>query len=369
MKRGLALVLAAALLAGCSEAAQVEGQAFVVSLALDQGEEGGMTVSIQYPSYGGKVGDEDKSDYLISSASGADFASAMYALNAAVPRTVNLTQIKSLIVSETLASAGGFPGLLREIKLSGRINGEAYLVVTAGSARDFMAQQKPLIGLRLSDTIVTAMKRYGQLGGIPQTTVSETFYAANSFYEDPVAILAATAEEETPAPGKSAEDAEAGQLARSGENRDEYFGAALFRGGVMAGKLSGGETQLLNLVRGDGESMPMKLGGATLFVSRRGPLNAVIDLSGEAPRIDVAFVVAVEAASGVFDENLALSELTAGLNDLTALCQRLAVDPFGYGRRAAARFATIGDWLAYGWRSRFPRAAVVYSLTLRRTGV
>ena len=366
MKRLWAGVLCALLLTGCSAAGQIEGQAFVVSMAVDLEEDGGMTVSIQYPSYGARGGEEGKSDYLISSASGDGFDAALYALNAAVPRTVNLTQLKSLIVSEKLASSNMFQPLLNKIKLSYRINGEAYLVVATGRAADFMARQKPLIGLRLSDTIVTAMSRYERLGGIPRSMLSETFYAMNSFYDDPVAILAAVADEQTASTPDEPEDAEAGELSREGENSDEYFGAALFRGGAMAGRLSGGETQLLRLIRGGRGQMTMELDGATVAVTRHGALRVAVDLNGDAPRLDVSFEAGVENLRANIDEMAVVEELTRGLNDLTAKCQRLGVDPFGYGRYAAARFTTIGDWLAYDWRTRFPQAEITYHVTLRQ---
>jgi len=371
MRRMLAaaLMLGAALLSACSAAGQVEGQAFVVSLAIDRAADGRTVVSAQFPSYGAQKtqSEKGKSDYLVSSGTGDTFEEALYTLGAVVPRALNLTQIKSLLVSEALASSPAFADILRTIKLACRINGDAVLVVVRGEAGAFLAAQKPLIGLRLSDTLVTETDRYERLGTIPRCTLSGAFYAIHSFYGDPVAPLAALAG--SGAAAEEPQDAAAGSLPRTGENRDEYFGAALFRGGEMVGRLTGGEMQLLWLILSGRARMTMELAGAMLEVGRIGGLQVRIDLSGEAPRIDVTFEVGVENMHENVDEEGVLREMTDGLGRLTSLCQSLAVDPFGYGRRAAAQFPTVGDWLEYDWRARFARAAVNYHLTLRRINV
>ncbi|MBQ8954194.1 MAG: Ger(x)C family spore germination C-terminal domain-containing protein, partial [Clostridia bacterium] len=288
-------------------------------------------------------------------AAGRDYASALYALNAAIPRALNLTQVKSLIISEEMASSPDFPALLREFKLS-RLDGEASLIVCQDEAKALLDAQQPLIGLRLSDTLVTEMDRYRRLGCIPRSTLAGVFYDAESVYSDPVAILAAV----TPESG-------ADEFAYQRENRDAYFGAALFRGGVMAGTLTGGETQLLQLVRDGDARMPMPLDNAWLVVARQGLVRLHVDLSGDAPRIEVSFTVSVEDLRGDADMDTVGRELTEGLDALTRRCQALGVEPFGYARWAAAQFPTLQAWQAWNWRDQFSQAEVIYHLTVKRT--
>ncbi len=360
-----ALLLAALLLSGCSAVGQIEGQAFAVAMAVDMDDYGNVTVSVKFPSYGAKEeGGDGKSDYLLASGIGKDFSDALYALNAAMPRALNLTQVKSFIVSAKVASSELFITILRHVKLIFRLDGETKLVVAEDNAGKLLAALQPLIGLRLSDTLVTELARYEQLGTIPHGTVSGAFYAAGSIYGDATAVLAAVSDE--PDAAGSPEDSIAGRLAREGENKDEYFGAALFRGGMMVGRLTGRQTQLLRLVAGGYGLMPMQTGQGTVRVGRQGPISVCVDLTGEAPRITVAFTAGAEDTDGDLDEGALRRELTEGLNEITALCQRLGVDPFDYARHAAAQFLTIGDWLAYDWRSRFPGAEVRYLLKVER---
>ena len=366
MKR-LILLAAALLLTGCSAVTQIEGQAFAVSLAVDEAEDGGVVLSVRFPSYGAQEGEAEGGGYLLTSAAGRDFASALYALNAAIPRALNLTQVKSLIVSEKLASSAAFPALLRDLKLS-RLDGEASLIVSRGEANALLEAQQPLIGLRLSDTLVTEMERYRRLGCIPRSTLAEVFYDAESVYSDPVAILAAVVPKESGASGgQDVEKALAGDFMYDGENKDAYFGAALFRGGVMVGALTGGETQLLQLARAGSGQMPMALDGAWLAVTRQGLPRVDVDMSGDALRIAVSLTAGIEDLRGDADLEAVRQELTAGLEALTRRCQALGVEPFGYARWAAAQFLTLPQWTAFDWRARFPEAEVTYHLTVKKT--
>ena len=356
MRRWLFLA-AALLLTACSAVGQIEGPAFAVALGVDAGADGGVVLSARYPSYGAN-GEDEKSGYLLTSAAGPDLAAALFALNASIPRALNLTQVKSLVVSEEVASSDAFYGLLRELMLS-RLDGETYLIVSRGEARSLMEAQQPLIGLRLSDTLVTEIERYRRLGSVPESSLKRVFYAAASVYSDPVAIMAAARPEGAGLEGSfSAWEAGAGELSYEGEDRDQYFGAALFRGGVMVASLGGGETQLLQLLRGGAGQMPMPLGEGWLTVSRRGGPWVKVDWAAD--RMEVALEVGVEDLSGDADEGAVARALEESLAALTRKCQALDLEPFGYAQAAAAGYLTLSEWTAADWRTWFSRAEVTY---------
>ena len=358
-----ALLASALLLAGCSAEGQIEKQAFAVSLAVDVGAEGGVALSARYPSYGAS-GKDEKSGYLLTSAAGASFEEALYALNAAIPRALNLTQVKCLIVSEKVASSEDFFLLLRAFMLS-RLDAEANLIVSQGEARSLLEAQQPLIGLRLSDALETELDRCRQLGVTPRSTLAGVFFDAASIYSDPVAILAAVLPEdaalraEPPAGQVSAEG-----LAYEGRNRDAYFGTALFRDGVMVGFLSGGETQLLQLIRDGAARMPMAVGDAWLSVSRRSLPRVRVETA--VPRVTVSLTVGVEDLRGDADEEAVRQALTEKLDALTRRCQALRTEPFGYARRAAAACLTLEEWKRCDWRETFAAAEVVYQLRVEK---
>ena len=363
MRRWLAILPLVFLLGGCSAARQVEGQAYAVTMAIDAQPDGAVTVSVQTPSLGGVAsagGGDEESGYVISSATGATFEAALSLLNETIPRMLNLSQIKSLIIAEELARREDFGMFLREIKQYHLLYGEAGLIVCQGSAREMLEQQKALIGVRLSDSVVVALEQYSLLGTIPRVTLATALYASESVYEDPIAVLAAVSGAETGADY-------AGSLDRTGDNRDEYYGGALLKGGRMVGRLSGGEMQLMNLLRGADQPMSMIVNGIAMNLERQGPPAVSVDLRGDVPVIDVGLCVLASMTDAPFNPDDIAASLAARYDDLTAHCQSLGVDPFGYARTAAAQFLTIPDWQAYDWHERFKTARITYTITLQRT--
>ncbi len=362
MKRWLAILPLVLLLGGCSAARQVEEQAYAVTMAVDVEESGAMTVSVQVPSLGGVAkanGEGDDGGYVISSATGASFEAALALLNETIPRMLNLSQIKSLIIAEELARREDFGMFLREIKQYHLLYGEAGLIVCQGSARGMLEQQKALIGVRLSNSVVIALEQYSLLGTIPCVTLATALYASESVYEDPIAVLAAVSGVEMGADY-------AGSLSRTGDNRDEYYGGALLKNGRMVGRLSGGEMQLMNLLRGADQPMAMIVDGVAMNLERQGMPDVSVDLRGDKPVIDVGLCLLVSMTDDSFNPDDIAAALAARYDALTSHCQSLGVDPFGYARAAAAQFLTIPDWQAYDWHERFKTARVTYAITLQR---
>jgi len=204
------------------------------------------------------------------------------------------------------------------------------------------------------------MESYRRLGIIPSATLSDVFYRTESFYEDPVAVWAALSD---PAAGESQGYAGyAGDLPCDGDIRDQYFGSVLLREGVAVGRLNGTQTQLLNLIKGSTERFSLECGGGAAAVRRMGSVR--VDINDEATEITVRLSLdAAVPRYGIGTSEIA-SFVTEQLESMTALCQSLKVEPFGYAGSAIARFATVDEWLAYGWRERFSQADVRYEVTV-----
>lgn len=361
-----ALFLFAVLLGGCSAVRQIEGQAYAVTMAIDLDEDGRTTVSVQVPSLGGSASSEGEHEgaYVISSATGEGFEEALNLLNATVPRMLNLSQIKSLIIAEDMARREDFGDFLRELKQYHLRYGEAGLIICQGSARSMLERQQAIIGVRLSDSVVIALEQYSRLGTIPRATLSNVLYRIQSIYEDPLAILASVSGKPELWDEKGAWYA--GTLTREGENKDEYYGAALLRGGQMVGRLTGSEMQLISLLRGSDEALSMICAGVSMKLERRRAPRISVDLSGDNPVIDVSLSLLVSMTDQPFNPDDICADLTARYEALTALCQSLSVEPFGYARAAAAHFPDIPSWQAYDWRTRFSRADVRYHISIQR---
>lgn len=361
------------LMSGCVMK-NIEAQAYAVSLGMDLTEQGKISVSVQVPalsqSGGGSGGEEESggsgSGYTFSQAEGETLTVALEMLNAGVPRELNLTGVKSIVVSEKLARSDRFSEVLEELALAYRVYGAAEIVVCAGGAADFIKNQRPVIGLRLSESTKVALSHYQEYGYIPSAKAADVFYISRSYYGDPVAILAAGgANNAMEADGQGAESY-ADTLPDAGEKQNRYFGAALFSSGRMVGRLNGVQTQLLNVLLGDIGYFSWVVDGVPVRLNVSSAPQIRVELSGGAPVIDVRLTFNVMQSQGNLNAQTVAEEIAERLNELTDVCRSCGCDPFRYAETAARQFLTVQDWLDYDWKARFPEAVIRYEVDVRQ---
>lgn len=376
MKRGIfaaALMVVSIMLSGCAMK-NIEAQAYAVSLGIDLTEEGIIRVSVQVPALNQGGGSESGGDsggggsgYTFSQAEGKTLTAALEMLNAGVPRELNLTGVKSVVVSEKLAQSEAFVDALEELALAYRVYGAAEIVICEGEAGKFIENQQPVIGLRLSESTTVALSHYRETGYIPSAKAADVFYLTRSFYGDPAAILAAGSEGEGEMSAGKNGDSYAENLPDTGEKQNRYFGAALLREGRMVGKLTGRQTQLLNALLGNIEYFSWVVENVPVRINVSGRPQIKANLSGESLRIDVKVMVNMMASEGALEPDTLKREMEARLVELTEYCQARGVDPFRYAEIAARQFLTVDEWLNYDWHGKFGQAEIRYEVEVRRT--
>lgn len=366
----LAMMLIAGMLLGGCTMKNIEAQAYAVSLGIDLSEEEKIAVSVQVPALsqsGGGGSDEENgggSGYTFSKAEGETLTIALEMLNAGVPRELNLTGVKSVVVSEKLARAEMFSDVLEELALAYRVYGAAELVVCAGDAGEFIKNQQPVIGLRLSESTTVALSHYQEYGYIPSAKAADVFYLSRSIYGDPVAIYAAGAAEEAD-PGGEGAQSYADTLPDTGEKQNRYFGSALFADGRMVGRLNGIETQLLNALLGELDYFSWVVEGTPVRINISGRPQISMDLTGNAPMIDVKLTVNMMESEGKLKPETLRMEMEKRLDELTEYCLGCGSDPFRFAEIAARQFLTVNEWLLYDWEERFPRSEIRYAIDVR----
>lgn len=365
------LLLAVLALGGCTQM-NIEAQAYAVSMGIDWVDNERIRVSMQTPSLnqsgssesGGESGGDSKS-YTLSSADGRSLSEALNMLQASIPREMNLSGIKSIVVSQELAESERFREVLHEMAMAYRVYGAAELIVCKGEAQAFIESQHPVIGLRLSESISVELAHCRENGYIPSARAADVYYLTESFYGDPVAVLAAKDEKNGELPTSQNGDVYAGEVVRTGDNKNMYFGAALFRDGRMTGMLTGAQTQLLNMILGDLEYFGWIIDGKPVNLNISGRPTVQLNLDGEAPIIDVELTVNVFPSEKGVDMEKLRTDISDRLQEMTAYCQARGVDPFRYAERAAAHFQTVQQWLDYDWNERFLQAQVRYDVKLQ----
>ena len=374
------LTALALLLGGCSELDQVENLAFVILMGVDRTESGGIEVSVQVPKIsGGRGGSEEggsPSGDLVFAASGETFAEAMTALRWIVPRRLDVSQIELIVVSEALASEERWLDVMNDMMQTNRLYTAARLAVCEGSAQAFIRAEKPLIGTRTADELTAMFEEYVADGFVPDTSFADIYYKSVSAYSDPVAVYAAPAPEaggQAQGGAGEAEDAPAAAIVPDDVRTDEvqteqetrFLGAAVFRDGRMVGTLDGRTLLYCKLLRGKSQTFAFDFGGRTVQLATLGAPSVRVDASAQPARIRVDVRLSVLPSNGAFETDglaQALEEALAGAVDA---CKAIGAEPFQFAEVAARRFATLEDWIDYGWRDRFLESEVEIHVDLK----
>ena len=371
----IALTIAVCLaITGCAANGEVENQAFALVLGVDR-VDGAIELTMRIPHIGksGESGDTNggSEDYLVLSARGDSYAQALEHLQWSVERELNLSQLKLVIVSESLASEPGFAPLISSIAETRHLYTTSAFVVCEGSAREFIEGQETVLGTRLSSEIAAEFRHYAAHGYIPRSTFADLYYLSRSFYSDPTGIRgfiesdkSVESGDSTPASAVIAADPDDVIRETDTASSRHCLGAVIFRDGVLARLLDARETLLLDLATGRVDSFVYSAGGNAYSLSSILRPKRRVRVSNGA--VEIALTVRLASEARLPKE--AVEPLKSSIaNDIVTLihsCQADRLDPFGFAERAAIHFPTFDDWLAFDWRERFAEASVSVEVTL-----
>ncbi|HIU34659.1 MAG TPA: hypothetical protein IAB02_08855 [Candidatus Pullichristensenella excrementigallinarum] len=363
------------LLTGCqSQSKQLESLALAILFGVDTDAEGAIELTVQIPKIGASSGmDADSgdeaqqsqaSDYMIASAKGATYSDAMDLLRLTIPRDLSLRQVKMIIISEELASSDTFIEITQSIAETYQLYNAAEMIICMGSARDFIEEQKPIIGTRISTGVIAMLEHYQERGFIPTTSFADFLYSCVSVYSDSLAALAAQSEPGAEAlPEGGVGDSLPSEIPAQSENRNEYMGCAVFRDGIMVDKLNGHETLFVNLLRGKNPPMNYTVDGDVAQLQFNSSPKIQIDVSRDSVEISIRVDMTAVALTVMPDIERLRSQFEQDMLSTFRHCQALGVDPFGFAEIAAGKFLTIDQWLEYDWHEKFPQAE--FSLDIR----
>lgn len=349
------LTFLALLLGGCSPSRQIENQAHAISMGLDLTDDK-ICMSVQVPTIGAAGGEGNghtsATEYSIYSATANDFPLAYDLLLATVPQRLNLTQLKSIIFSETLARSEQFSNILRSAMHIVSLSSNAVVLVSRTPAREILENQEAYIGTHLSISMPAMLEYYRVNGYIPQTSLSLLYAGLNSVYSTGKAALCGLEGSDTPQEGSYLP----GALDRQGDNRDEFMGCALFNRSRMVGILNGHETQLMQLLSGESTEIGFILPDSSVRLSqRRSPQLAFSSEDGHL-RIDVTLCLRVVPLMEMPDLNALASTLETSLQAVLEKCAAWEVEPFGFADHAAASQLTLDSWDGARWPETFSQA-------------
>lgn len=398
MKKSLLSLLLASLLltlTGCGGGQEIESCLFVLSMAVDPAPDGNLTVTIKAlsgtqeaaggslsssssGSSGGQsgagtpgdesqksAGQDSQSDsgleatepgYIVMSATAKSCLRALSLLSATTPRTVNLSQLREIVVSRTLAETDATLTILKEIHAMYRANGEAIVVVTPDNAGDFIRRQRAILGIRLSKYLEVLFDHFAEMDTIPPgAQLASVISAMESGVADAAAVYAAgnAFDSSLVLSGESDLDRLPGHLPRTSPAENEYLGCALFSGPRMTGVLTGEETGLLCLMMGRAQRRTTFIGDAQYKTNLRTRVSRSLGQADSALEIDIGMNLTRIAGDAYEAADAIARQIEQGCTSVLRKLQAASCDAIGFGRLAIRSSPTIPDWEEQNWPLRY----------------
>ena len=383
-------------LSGCTGGQEIESCLFVIAMAVDAAPDGSLTITVkalsgtqEAVSGSGQTGsagsssdgsedgknasgsdsamEESEPGYIVLSATAPSCLRALGLLSATTPRTVNLSQLREIVLSQTLAETDAALSILREIHSIYRANGEAVVVVTPQNAGDFIRRQHAILGLRLSKYLEVLFEHFRAIDIIPPSpNLSAVIAAMESKTIDAAAVYAAGNDFDSMLvlQGTSDTDRLPGHLPRTAPANNEYMGSALFSGPRMTGVLTGSETGLLCLMAGKSGTRISVIDGAQYKTRLATRARRKIESDGT---LSVSLTLTLTLTAG--EQQRTSGEIAADIErSCTSVLQKLqaaSCDAVGFGRIAVRAYPDIPAWESADWDTRYPQAPVRVATDLR----
>lgn len=397
---------------GCWGSRETDEVAYILSIGLDRGEKERflVTISIANPqniagagagggSSGGSAGEGGLGSSVIMSVESSAIIPSLNLFDTSVDRKLSLLHTKAYIISEELAREGLHDLLLPLIRYR-ELRGTALVLISKGSAREFIDKNKPLLELSPTKQF-ELMRQLTGTHGLYAVTLFHNFYNdLKSFAVDGTIPLVAIRQGGQGSAGQVAGDSgghvlgyyEAGEVPITGGNPAQVIGNAVFRGDRMVGIINGEEVRYLLMLQGkfrEGKMTvadPLAAGtmvGLLVKQARNPKIRTEIDPEGNVA-IDVDIYLEPEIIgimSGInyeTEENKALLEEAISL-EIQRGCQELIrrtqeefrSDIVGFGRKVRYHFWTLPAWEEFRWLEHYPEAEVNVTVhsKIRRTGL
>lgn len=395
----LLILFSVSSLTACWDAKEIEQWAYVYTIGVDKGVNNVLRLTFQIPSMKqgvdeGSVTGEGREHYSIS-VDAPTFHSGVNMVESSLSRTLNYMHAKYLVISEDLAREG-VDRFINSMIRSWQIRRIMYIIIVKGKADRFVGEFTPVLTSGTSKSQTGFMDMYRDTGLFINTNYQNFLEDLKTTYRMPAAPLAAINDFSNyrtrgnpPKEFKSEGDYYAGELPRSGGNKFEFFGTALFDGDKMVGELNGDESRALLMIRGEFYSGSIAITDPkdkelriTTDITMKKKPDIKVDFREGKPVINVKIFLEGDIQNLQSPIEYESVELKPVLEDAYKVyikdvidktidkCKELNVDVFGFGGKAVGHFLTIQEWEEYNWLSHFKDAEIntEVEFTLRRAG-
>lgn len=398
MKKGMIAGVILCLLTGCADRTELEEEAFVVVMGIDQSKEKGsidVTYQIANPQVGStdrsKADNEPPSELITITA--PDLSTARQMANIAITRKIMLSHVKVMIVGEKLARSKKLVGLLEPATKERELRRGVVFIVSKERAATFIRKTKSPLETRPHKFYDMMIKRWQETGFVAVSTfemyMRETAHDAGAF----LATYATSYHEKTKYKTSEEDESIAGEERVKTSSNTQMLGSAIFKEGEMIGILTGEETRIINGIRHEERGKktlttyqdPIKKSfrvGAGAEVTKKPKIKVVNTKPGPSITIDIPLKVDILATPSLI--NYSTNSYHAFLlkksieHELEREAKKLAqksqkkykidlFDAYLIGRR---HFWTMKQYEQYDWMKSYPSGEITirYHVTLTQFG-
>lgn len=253
MKKWMFISIILLTLTGCWDRDEIEEEAFVVAIGLDESESGkGLLITYQIanpqsgiPNTGGR---KEKSS-VVTTFNAPNFLTARDLSNAYIARKINFSHAKTIVISEALAQKKeGYKYLTAGLRDSG-IRRDIKLIVSREKASEFINNNNPMLETRPHKFYDLIAGRWKETGLVPFSNMMKFIQKFEKKEDGFLAIYASTKQYKENTEGNE-DDYLPGEINRQGgANPAELIGSAVFKNGLMVGSLTGEETRMAMILR------------------------------------------------------------------------------------------------------------------------
>ncbi|ETI68489.1 Ger(x)C family spore germination protein [Neobacillus vireti] len=373
-------------LTGCWDREELEDRAYVIGIGLDRSKAKGkikVTMLLANPEVGsmqGGGGSIEKPREIISFDAN-DFVTAKVTANAIISRKISYDLLKIMVASEDLARQPLFYNLINDAAYDKEIRMNVFLAVSEEKASKYFLKNRPKMETRPHKYFQYMIDHGIENGLIPDSTLFR-FFKTTERGTDLFLTMNTTATRKKDTKMKGEDEYYAGQVNATGEFDDtQFIGSAVFKNGVMIGKLTGQETSIANTLDDTTNisdfladipnPFPGKRKSFAIRVMKREHNKVKMDLKGPRPKIFITLPLEFEFKSNpsmvdfskkknqaIIKKEIArhFKEQFEGLLKKTQKQYRGAPYPLSFDARKY--FGTIQEYERFNWNKSFLKADI-----------
>lgn len=397
MKKLIAsLLVTCIILSGCGYGTDVENQAFVVAVGIDKGDSFPLKVTFVFANPGGgggsggggggggeeKSSSSPKSDVVTIEA--PTVFSAIRKLDAIKSKTLNMSHVKIVIFSDTIAQEG-VKKYLSGFASSRDFRPNTYVCVSKGDAQEYLKSVKPAQETFIEKYYDNIMHKVA----FDKVNEAYLYYLYFNVMEDFSGSLVPLAginknKMEDPAPSINPEhddfayEARAGEILRDAENPAEILGCAVFKNDKMIDTMGSFETDIARIIcdeyypRNYSIEYPEKKSFVTIRLIQQKSPDLKGSIQNGKAHININIPVSIEYVDAGKIENSRKKSLhfckylEDALNKeaqklITASQSEYKADILGLGESLKHNFTDMKGWRKFDWESQFPSAQIKVS--------